>query len=53
MLPGCRGFIVMRGDKKTKYHWVLNEHDSFDQLILELERNGTLDVSIVGIQDTT
>ncbi len=53
MLSGCRGFIVVRGNKKTKYHWILNKHDTFDQLIMELERNGTLDVSIVGIQGKT
>ena len=47
----------MRGDasqlheKKVKYQRVLDKHDPFDQLILELGRTGVLDVSVVSIRD--
>jgi hypothetical protein len=38
-------------EKKVKYQRVLNKHDPFDQLILELGQTGVLDVSVVGIRD--
>lgn len=38
-------------EKKVKYERVLDKHDPFDQLILELGRTGVLDISVVSIHD--
>jgi hypothetical protein len=36
-------------ESEVKYRKVLNKNDPFDQLILELAKTGTLDVTVVGI----
>ena len=45
------GATLVRDQAKVKYQRVLNKHDPFDQLILELGQTGVLDVSVVGIHE--
>jgi hypothetical protein len=61
LITYCRGRCrrMVMGNKHhlkavdIRYQKVLDKHDPFDQLILELGSNGVLDVCVVGVGQKT